>query len=303
MLGFVTRYGSSKGMVAVPNLSGRTFDQALSDIQASGLKFKNGEIRITNNQALDKKVFAQAQTPGTLIDYESEISFSYDSYYIGTGGVTYGPDERNPEIQPELTLPCEGTTLVRTTRYKNRREVRFNNVFQFYETIPDSIQTSREDNSAFCGYVAPPKVCPVQGPFYKPWSSCIQTYGTYGGVRYRTVTGVRSDCSPYENIESGFCCIPHQGTWSGWSGGAGASSRSRTDVIDADCNTRTVYETTCASQCTQWKNSGGCVKGLQKQTQTCVKTTTNPTTGLRECTSTPGTRTIKCGSGGALSAA
>jgi beta-lactam-binding protein with PASTA domain len=54
MLGFTARFGSSKGMVAVPNLSGRTFDQALSDIQASGLKFKNGTIRITNNQALDK---------------------------------------------------------------------------------------------------------------------------------------------------------------------------------------------------------------------------------------------------------
>jgi hypothetical protein len=301
MLGFVARYGSSKGMVSVPNLSGRTFDQALSDIQASGLKFKNGTIRITNSQALDKKVFAQAQTPGTLIDYESEISFSYDSYYIGTGGVTYGPDERNPEIQPVLTLPCEGTTLVRTTRYANRREVRFNNVFQFYETIPDSLETSREQNSAFCGYVAPPKVCPPQGPFYSTWSACDQTPKTWTGIRSRTVSGVRSDCSPYSYRDQGNCCIPHQGTWSGWSGGGGASSRSRTDVIDADCNTRTVYETTCASQCTQWKNSGGCVRGLQKQTQTCVATTTNPTTGLRECTSTPKTQTIKCSTSGALS--
>jgi hypothetical protein len=297
MLGFVTRFGSSKGMVAVPNLSGRTFDQALSDIQAAGLKFKNGTIRITNNQSLDKKVFAQDKTAGTLIDYDSEVSFNYDSYYLGTGGVTYGPDERNPEIQPVLTTPCEGTTLVRTTRYANRREVRFNNVFQFYETIPDSIDSSREPNSAACGYVVPARVCPpseVPGP----WSACDQTPKTWTGLRYRTMYGVRSDCSEYSYRDGGYrCCIPHQGTWTAFVGGAGAQSRSRTDVIDADCNTRTVYETTCVSQCSPtWKDTGTCKNARKNQTRTCVKTTTNATTGLRECTSYSESRTTSCSS-------
>jgi hypothetical protein len=298
MLGFVTRYGSSKGMVAVPNLSGRTFDQALSDIQASGLKFKNGTIRITNNQALDKKVFAQTQTPGTLVDYESEISFNYDSYYIGTGGVSYGPIERNNNIPGVVTTPCDGTTLVRTTTYANRREVRFNNVFQFYETAANSSESSREDNSASCGYVAPVKVCTatyIEGS----WSSCNQTPKTWTGLRNRTISGIRSDCSPYSYIDVGSCCIAHEGTWGNFIGGGGAQTRYRTDVIDADCNTRTVSETTCVSACTTWKNSGTCVKKLQKQTRTCVKTTTNATTGLRECTSTTESKTISC-TGGAI---
>jgi len=294
MLGFTARFGSSKGMVAVPNLSGRTFDQALSDIQASGLKFKNGTIRITNNQALDKKVFAQEQAPETLIDYESEISFNYDSYYIGTGGVTYGPDERNPGIQPVVTLPCDGTTLVRTTRYSNRREVRFNNVFQFYETVSDSIETSREQNSASCGYVAPPRVCqPVTN--WPSWGPCIVTYGTNRGVRYRTVRGIRADCSEFSYIDVGTCCIPSQGTWTSWFSSGQVSSRSRTDVIDAACNTKTIYETTCASQCSStWTNTGTCKNARQSQTRTCVWTTTNPTTGLRECTSYPQTRSVSC---------
>jgi hypothetical protein len=298
MLGFVTRYGSSKGMVAVPNLSGRTFDQALSDIQASGLKFKNGTIRITNNQALDKKVFAQAQTPGTLVDYESEISFNYDSYYIGTGGVSYGPIERNNNIPGVVTTPCDGTTLVRTTTYANRREVRFNNVFQFYETTANSSESSREDNSASCGYVAPVKVC-TPTTNYSAWSACDQTPKTWTGLRYRTVSGIRADCSPYSYRDGGYrCCIPHEGTWSAFTGGAGAQSRTRTDVIDADCNTAVRTETICASQCTAWRNSGACIRGAQTQIRTCVATTRNATTGLRECTSTSSSQTVGCRGGG-----
>jgi hypothetical protein len=295
MLGFVTRFGSSKGMVAVPNLSGRTFDEALLDIQAAGLKFKNGTIRITNNQALDKKVFAQAQTAGELIDYESEISFNYDSYYIGAGGVTYGPDERNNEITPVLTTPCEGTTLVRTTRYANRREVRFNNVFQFYETIPDSIETSREPNSASCGYVVPARVCPTSDVATSSWSSCRQTPGTYTGTRTRSRLAIRSNCSEVPYTETGNCCIPRQGTWSSWSTFAGASSRSRTDVIDADCNTTTISETTCGSYCSpNWKNVGACKNRLQYQTTTCIRTQTNSATGLRFCSTYSSSRTVKC---------
>jgi hypothetical protein len=296
MLGFVTRFGSSKGMVAIPNLSGRTFDEALLDIQAAGLKFKNGTIRITNNQALDKKVFAQAQTAGELIDYESEISFNYDSYYVGAGGVTYGPDERNSGIAPVVTTPCEGTTLVRTTRYFNRREVRFNNVFQFYETIPDSIETSREPNSASCGYVVPARVCPTSDVATSSWSACRQTPGTYTGTRTRSRLAIRSDCSQVPYTQTGNCCIPHIGTWTGWVGYSPlGGSRSRTDVLDADCNTNTIYERVCTERCPDpWKNVGSCRNGRQTQTTTCVHTLRNPSSGLQFCSNYSKTRTVGC---------
>jgi len=276
MLGFTARFGSSKGMVAVPNLSGRTFDQALSDIQASGLKFKNGTIRITNNQALDKKVFAQAQTPGTLIDYESEISFNYDSYYIGAGGVSYGPIERNPVIQPVFTSPCDGTTLVRTTTYANRREVRFNNVFQFYEASANSSESSREPNSASCGYIVPPRVCPTSDVATSYWSACRQIPGTYTGTRTRSRLAIRSDCSQVPYTQTGNCCIPHVGTWTGWIADTHSRSRSRTDVIDADCNTRTIYETVCRSQCSSlWRDQGTCRNARKTQVRTCVNSSCN----------------------------
>jgi hypothetical protein len=296
MLGFVTRFGSSKGMVAVPNLSGRTFDQALSDIQAAGLKFKNGTIRITNNQALDKKVFAQAQTAGELIDYESEISFNYDSYYIGAGGVSYGPIERNLEIQPVLTLPCDGTTLVRTTTYANRREVRFNNVFQFYEAAANSSESSREPNSAFCGYVVPPRVCPTSDVATSSWSACRQTPRTYTGTRTRSRLAIRSDCSQVPYTQTGNCCIPHIGTWTGWVGYSPiGGSRSRTDVLDADCNTNTIYERVCTDRCPNpWINVGTCRSGRQTQTTTCVRTLRNPSTGLQFCSNYSKTRTVSC---------
>jgi hypothetical protein len=293
MLGFVTRYGSSKGMVAVPNLSGQTNDQAVETIRNTGLTFKESTLRITQNQAFDKKVFNQNVVPGTLVDYESEISFSFDSYYETTANVTFGPTE---SYSSTPSASCSGTTLIRTTTFLNRKKVFFEGQDQgFYKEEAATSSSTSEQNSASCGYVAPPKVCPVQGPFYSTWSACDQTPRTYTGIRYRTVSGVRSDCSPYSYREQGNCCIPHTGTWSGWSGCCGASSRSRTDVIDADCNTRTVYESTCASQCSPtWKNTGTCRKGRQSQTRTCVWTTTNRTTGLRECTSYPQTRSVSC---------
>jgi hypothetical protein len=293
MLGFITRYGSSKGMVSVPDLAGQTADQAVQIIRNNGLTFKQSTLRITQNQAFNNKVFNQNVAPGTLVDYESEISFSYDSYYETTADVTYGPIE---SYSSTPSSSCSGTTLIRTTTFLNRKKVFFQGQDQgFYKEEAATSSSTSEQNSASCGYIAPPKVCPTQGPFYSPWSACDQTPKTYTGIRYTTVSGVRSDCSPYSYREQGNCCIPHQGTWSGWSGGGGASSRSRTDVIDADCNTRTVYETTCASQCSPtWTNTGTCKNARQSQTRTCVWTTTNPTTGLRECTSYPQTRSVAC---------
>jgi hypothetical protein len=294
MLGFITRYGSSKGMVTVPNLAGKTADEAIQTIRASGLTFRQSTIRITSNLAFDKRVYLQNLDANTLVDYESEISFSYDSYYATTANVTYGPVEVYNTIPSQA---CSGTTLVRTRTFLNRRPVLFNGEFQgFYDEVAATTDGgTSEPNSAACGYVPPARVCPPSDVATSAWSACRQTPGTYTGTRTRSRLAIRSDCSEVPYTQTGNCCIPHQGTWGPFIGGAGATSRSRTDVIDADCNTRTVSETTCAQQCTPtWKNSGTCRNGRQTQTKTCVQTTTNATTGLRECTSYTETRTVAC---------
>jgi hypothetical protein len=292
MLGFVTRYGSSKGMVAVPNLSGQTNDQAVETIRNTGLTFKESTLRITQNQAFDKKVFNQNVVPGTLVDYESEISFSFDSYYETTANVTFGPTE---SYSSTPSASCSGTTLIRTTTFLNRKKVFFEGQDQgFYKEEAATSSSTSEQNSASCGYVAPARVCqPVTN--WLSWGPCIVTYGTNRGVRYRTVRGIRADCSEFSYIDVGTCCIPSQGTWTSWFSSGQVSSRSRTDVIDAACNTKTIYETTCASQCSStWTNTGTCKNARQSQTRTCVWTTTNPTTGLRQCTSYTQTRSVSC---------
>jgi hypothetical protein len=298
MLGFITRYGSSKGMVAVPNLAGKTADEAIQIIRDTGLTFKQGTLRITSNVAFDKKVYLQNLAPDTLVDYESEISFSYDSYYGTTANVTYGPVEVYNTIPSEA---CSGTTLVRTRTFLNRRKVLFNGEDQgFYDEVASTTDGgTSEPNSAACGYVPPARVCPTSDVATSAWSACRQTPGTFTGTRTRSRLAIRSNCSEVPYTETGNCCIPNEGTWGAFIGGGGAQSRSRTDVIDADCNTRTVSETVCAQQCGSWKNVGTCVSKRQKQTRTCVKTTTNATTGLRECTSYSESRTISC-TGGAV---
>lgn len=261
-------------MVAVPNLSGQTNDQAVETIRNTGLTFKESTLRITQNQAFDKKVFNQNVVPGTLVDYESEISFSFDSYYETTANVTFGPTE---SYSSTPSASCSGTTLIRTTTFLNRKKVFFEGQDQgFYKEEAATSSSTSEQNSASCGYVAPARVCP---PSEVPgrWSACDQTPKTWTGLRYRTMYGVRSDCSEYSYRDGGYrCCIPHEGTWTGWIADTHSRSRSRTDVIDADCNTRTIYETVCRSQCSSvWRDQGACKNGRQTQVRTCINSSCN----------------------------
>ena len=261
-------------MVAVPNLSGQTNDQAVETIRNTGLTFKESTLRITQNQAFDKKVFNQNVVPGTLVDYESEISFSFDSYYETTANVTFGPTE---SYSSTPSASCSGTTLIRTTTFLNRKKVFFEGQDQgFYKEEAATSSSTSEQNSASCGYVVPARVCPpseVPGP----WSACDQTPKTWTGLRYRTMYGVRSDCSEYSYRDGGYrCCIPHEGTWTGWISDTSSRSRSRTDVIDADCNTRTIYETVCRSQCSSvWRDQGTCRNARKTQVRTCINSSCN----------------------------
>jgi hypothetical protein len=201
MLGFITRYGSSKGMVAVPNLVGKTADEAVQAIREKGLTFKQGTLRITSNIAFDKKVYLQNLAPDTLVDYESEISFSYDSYYATTANITYGPVEVYNTIPSEA---CSGTTLVRTRTFLNRRKVLFNGEDQgFYDEVAATTDGgTSEPNSAACGYVPPARVCPPGCGDFGPYTACV------GGFRYRYRTCVRADCSDYPDSEKTACCPP-----------------------------------------------------------------------------------------------
>jgi hypothetical protein len=282
MLGFITRYGSSKGMVAVPDLSGQTVDQALELIRTNGLKFKQSTLRITSNVAFDKKVYTQDLAPGTLVDYESEISFFYDSYYGTTANVTYGPVERYNSIP---SSSCSGTTLVKTTTYLNRKKVFFEGQDQgFYEEVAATSESSSEVNSASCGYVPPAKTCPAGCGDFGAYSACDQTPRTNTGLRYRERTCVRADCSTYIDREVSTCCIPGCSSTTSTSSNI---STTTTTCVAVDCTTTVTSKSTCRVESS---TVCGACRTRSPFNKTCTKTTLNA-----DCTSTRETFTSTVG--------
>ena len=81
MLGIGGKFAGAKGMVAVPDLSNKTPDEALALLQAAGLKRSGLGSASTSNSGLNNKVFQQSVSAGYLVDYETEISYDY-YYYV-----------------------------------------------------------------------------------------------------------------------------------------------------------------------------------------------------------------------------
>lgn len=113
MLGIGGKFASSKGMVKVPDLSGKTRQEAKDALIAANLKFGT-ESSVSNDvgSGSNGKVASQSIAKDTLIDYESTVSFNYyGTYsppvfvtgsiencvqntrlvYLSFGGFTYGP--------------------------------------------------------------------------------------------------------------------------------------------------------------------------------------------------------------------
>jgi hypothetical protein len=67
-------------MVAVPDLSTLTYTDAITALQSAGLKYTNSGSTTTANSNLNNKVATQSITAGTLVDYETNITFTYYTY-------------------------------------------------------------------------------------------------------------------------------------------------------------------------------------------------------------------------------
>lgn len=126
MLGIGGKFASSKGMVAMPSLSGLTRLQAIAAIQASGLRLGNAAVSNTSNQSQDQAVASQDIAAGSLIDYETPVSFLYFNYVAPP--VPQGPTVINSSstgcIESEryiISNNCNSSTKIGTTTYGFRR--------------------------------------------------------------------------------------------------------------------------------------------------------------------------------------
>jgi hypothetical protein len=274
MLSFVARFGSSKGMVLVPNLSGLTTAAAISAIQNAGLKFSGSSTSTTSSSSLGDTVFSQSITNGTLVEYETAISFGNYVYVPYVPTVTYGDCTADYTVTSSAPGDCISGTFDRyrtTTQYRHRA-VFFDGVFQRYDPCSSIDSGEYIPNVSACGYVAPVKTCTSGCGTYGAWSACG---GISSGVgsRTRTRTCTRTNCSTYTDTDSETCCTAYTGTWSAWSGGAGAQSRSRTNRR-ADCSTFTEYEQRCQVQSST--SCGACSKKAPFR-KSCTTTTVSST--------------------------
>jgi beta-lactam-binding protein with PASTA domain len=79
MLSSVAIFGGSKGMVAMPDLSGLSRDAAIATVQSAGLVFSSSS-NVDSTSGNNGKVVSQSIASGTLIDYESAITFVVGLY-------------------------------------------------------------------------------------------------------------------------------------------------------------------------------------------------------------------------------
>jgi hypothetical protein len=270
MLGIIARFGSSKGMVRVPNLSGLTTAEATSAIQNAGLKFSGSSTSTTSSSSLGDKVFSQSIASGTLVEYETAISFGNYVYVPYVPTVTYGDCAVYNTNVSTRCVPGTFTEITTATQYR-QRPYYFDGVLQGYDPCEPLIGTDTFTNSTSCGYVPPAKTCTAGCGAYSAWGPCNILY-SLGGERTRTRTCTRTNCSTYTETDSEPCCTPYCGPWSSWAASApGIQERTRT-CVRANCSSYSESEVRCTIRTTT--TCGSCTTKAPFR-RTCTTTTIN----------------------------
>jgi hypothetical protein len=285
MLGFIGRFGSSKGMVRMPDLSGLTRPQALTALENAGLRFSGASTETTSNSSLADKIRSQSIAANTLLEYESEVSFVYYSYVPYVPTVTYGGCGVYAEANITRSYVCinygQNNTDIETVYLPSRRDVFFDGVFAYEEECQPQTVEYVTPQTARCGYVAPVKTCTSGCGTFGAWSAC-GNISSGVGERTRTRTCTRTDCSTYTDKEYDACCTAYTGTWGAWSTNAGRQTRSRTNR-KADCSTFTETQERCTP--VQYTGCGAC----SKKKKTCTTTTV-----AADCSSSSSSYSVAC---------
>lgn len=223
MFGIGGKFGSAKGMVSMPNLSGLTRPEAISAINNAGL-FLGETFTISGTSNQNGKISSQTIASGTLVDYESIIGFSSYLYTAPTVTTTVtSTTYPTPVYFSDLGLPnpyvCaisdsfgnhqgysqkyyDGKTVTTTTTTTNGISTSSDS------TVYGSVQyTTPTLTDGYCGYSAP--VC-TQTLLSTTVGTCgtgslgtsgtqitTKTYSNYGNVCRTTITEVNTSASCY----------------------------------------------------------------------------------------------------------
>jgi hypothetical protein len=279
MLGFISRFVSSKGMVAVPNLLGVATATANTQVPSSGLKVSPLSGPRNTNVILEGGV-SVAQTPaaGTLVDYETEVVITSGNYVADTVNVSvcqnYGTTTNDPDY-------CSGNVYVYgSARTKRRKTITTtNNVTGTTTTAYDNSCTDDvvSRGSAYingqCGYVEPPKGCTATIS-YGAYGACNAAYAYLSaGTKTRTISGTDASCNPFSYPDYASCCQEaYQEPWSLWTVlETDNRYESRTTMFqNTSCTRYRVYQSRCRTTRTYAYGACGSNKTRIKTTKVYV---------------------------------
>lgn len=232
MLGSITIYGGSKGMVGMPNLSGLSRSAAIAAIESAGLIFASS-TSVSSTSANDGKVVSQSVSNGTLIDYESSVTLEVGLYTAPSGPVV--------ELKTDTELDADGATVLKvyvvndglpTCEAKNvspfnqvQKKKRVYRTYKYVDGVKDEsslIETPTGNptapsvitpNSTDCGYVAPPAVTCTTTAAVISEGTCSNGFKTDTLMNTTTCTdGSKSSGSPYNSTSA--CCVSLGTTYS-----------------------------------------------------------------------------------------
>lgn len=256
MLGIGGKFAGAKGMVAVPNLSGLSRSAAQTAITNAGLTFFENTTPVdTTNSSLDNKVSGQSLIAGTLVDYETVVSYSYNRYVAPppSGPTLVLPVLRITNTVYGLDYQCSGFTRVITTTEQVQVSYRYN----YSDGTFDIVRAAAEDgpvtltndksyqyNSAECGYV--PQTCTPNYQRQAPIpGECIN------GQQFVTVPIIDVSCGqPPLQPDTYYvsCCVSEPIFVSYWSG----------SCINCYKLTATRYRDSCTGEETVYRDQQYC---------------------------------------------
>lgn len=244
-------------MVSMPNLSGLSRDAAITAIQSAGLVFSSStSVSSTSNN--DGKVVSQSITSGTLVDYESSITFGIGLYTPVSGPVITFITDTNPDGSLKVYEVNDGDPFCITTSSPYLQGQKRKNVYYTYKYIdgvkdtsfaalesPTSDPVAPTITTAYstaCGYVAPPAVtCTTATEEVTAWSSCSYGYREKY-IRDKTVCTDGTSSTSNLRLITEACCVTVSSSTS--CGKCVCSIKSCTTTRDILCGSTTRTETT-----------------------------------------------------------
>lgn len=289
MLGVGGKFAASKGMVLVPDLSGKTVSEANQALSAAGLVVGTTSSTVRNDSpSLDNKAYSQSIAAGTSVDYETVINFSYWTYvYVPPAAppVTYSPCGSCGEQidQIDQASGCSGTSYWESFTAVNKQPYcrDDNGQFAFYSECGREPYYSSSVVPGLCG-------APTCSGSYK---DNVGFPGSCSGGQKCTYYNWYDSCGNYLKTTEGgctSCCTAGLVSCSTVTVASGVYVKTCT-YRRADCSTYTDSTTTCST--TSSTSCGSCV--YAGYTIGSYKSCTT-TTRSSSCTTSTSTKSVKC---------